>query len=187
MCDCSALLTFCAQLRLSSILLFSCFCLFSYLFFFSLSLSLISRKPHRMRSVSGAGMIGQREAGCHRTLTLIEYTHTHTLRKKKEEEEKDKNWGGGQWKSKVSRSSGRPVSTWSHHILQIQRTEVACWGPHMTIYMSNPVVSTWGAQSLPLWGQTGDEFSNNHCKAPDRNDRFTWHPQWKGANITLQG
>lgn len=38
--------------------------LFSYLFF-SDSLSLINRKPHRMQSVSGAGMIGQWEAGCH--------------------------------------------------------------------------------------------------------------------------
>lgn len=31
----------------------------------SFSLSFISRKPHRMQSVSGAGMIGQWEAGCH--------------------------------------------------------------------------------------------------------------------------
>ena len=76
--------------------------LFSFLsiltLFLSLSLSLASRKPHRMWSVSAAGMIGQWEAGCHRTLTHSERSRRETRR-----------WG--QWKSKVSRSLGRPVST----------------------------------------------------------------------------
>lgn len=143
--------------------------LFSYLSF-SLWLSLISRKLHRMQSVSGAGMIGQWEAGCHQTLTLIEYIHTPR-------KEQERNWGGGwgQWKSKVSRLSGRPVSTWSHHILLIELTEVACWRTLMTIYMFNPVFLALGAYSLFLWEQLEDESANNHCKAPDWNDRFSWH------------
>lgn len=34
------------------------------------------RKPHRMKSMCGAGMIGQWEAGCH--WNYAQYTHTHT-------------------------------------------------------------------------------------------------------------
>lgn len=67
---------------------------------FSLTRSLTSRKLHRMQSVSGAGMIGQWEASCHRTLRA----HTHRARMHSEAERE-------QWKSKVPRSSGCPVST----------------------------------------------------------------------------
>ena len=46
--------------------------------FHSDSLPGFRRKPDRMQSVSGAGMIGQWEAGCHWTLTQhITHTHKH--------------------------------------------------------------------------------------------------------------
>lgn len=72
--DCSNLLTFCtftpvlcSDFLQSSI---SCFPIFVLTFSsLCLTLSLARRKPHRMQSVSGAGMIGQWETGCHRTLT----------------------------------------------------------------------------------------------------------------------
>lgn len=56
------------------------------------SLSLPGRKPHRMKSVRGAGMIGQWEAGCHQNSTHIQCTRTPTEKELEGEGAMEK-WG----------------------------------------------------------------------------------------------
>lgn len=60
-----------------------------------------------MQSVSGAGMIGQWEAGCHRTLTRITHTHSYVIHTNRKEREtalvEGGGWReGGKWKRCLS-------------------------------------------------------------------------------------
>lgn len=83
-----------------------------FLYFFFNFLSPPGRKSYRMKSMCGAGMIGQWEAGCHWNYVCAIHTHTQGV-------------GGGRWrwKNEVYWSLGHPVFTLSHCILIIEECE----------------------------------------------------------------
>lgn len=87
------------------------YCFFFIYFFFNF-LSPPGRKSYRMKSMCGAGMIGQWEAGCHWNYVCAIHTHTQGV-------------GGGRWrwKNEVYWSLGHPVFTLSHCILIIEECE----------------------------------------------------------------